>query len=154
MEPRNWFQGMNSASLCSLAGRYDYTIPTRFLAPIDCLKIPAQRSWSVDISYKDDVTVIPFLRELSTMYDRLPLPSTRKWAINMKVMHSNAVMRHPNLCPNVGIKLFLYFSHQTKPSLVNDGIKLCIYYRQSKPYKCRYKTLPIFPPNQTLEMSV
>ncbi len=27
---------------CSLAGRYDNPIPTRFLAPIDCLKIPAQ----------------------------------------------------------------------------------------------------------------
>ncbi len=34
--PRN-----NSASLCSLSGRYDNPIPTPFLAPIDCLKIPA-----------------------------------------------------------------------------------------------------------------
>jgi hypothetical protein len=42
MEPRNRFQGMNSASLCSLAGRYYNPIPTRFLVPIDCLKIPAQ----------------------------------------------------------------------------------------------------------------
>jgi hypothetical protein len=33
---------MNSASLCSLAGQYDNPIPTWFLAPIDCLKIPAQ----------------------------------------------------------------------------------------------------------------
>jgi hypothetical protein len=41
LEPRNRFQGMNSASLCSLAGLYDNPIPTRFLAPIDCLKIPA-----------------------------------------------------------------------------------------------------------------
>ncbi len=41
MEHRNRVQGINSASLCSLAGRYDNTIPTRFLAPIDCLKIPA-----------------------------------------------------------------------------------------------------------------
>ena len=40
-EPRNRFQGVNSASLCSLSGRYDNPIPTRFLAPIDCLKIPA-----------------------------------------------------------------------------------------------------------------
>ncbi len=40
MEPRNRFQGINSASLCSLAGRYDNPIPTRlFLAPIYCLKI-------------------------------------------------------------------------------------------------------------------
>jgi hypothetical protein len=41
-ETRNRFQGINSASLCSLAGRYDNLTPTRFLAPIDCLKIPAQ----------------------------------------------------------------------------------------------------------------
>ncbi len=34
-------QGINSASLCSLAGRYDNPIPTRCLAPIDFLKIPA-----------------------------------------------------------------------------------------------------------------
>jgi hypothetical protein len=42
MEPRNRFQGMDSASLCSLAGQYDNPIPTRFLAPIECLKIPDQ----------------------------------------------------------------------------------------------------------------
>ncbi len=41
MGPRNWFQGINSASLCSLAGRYDKPIPPWFLAPIDFLKIPA-----------------------------------------------------------------------------------------------------------------
>jgi hypothetical protein len=32
---------MDSASLCSLAGRYDNPIPTRFLAPINFLKITA-----------------------------------------------------------------------------------------------------------------
>jgi hypothetical protein len=42
MEPRNRFQEMNSSSLCRLADRYDNPIPTLFLAPIDCLKIPAQ----------------------------------------------------------------------------------------------------------------
>jgi hypothetical protein len=31
---------MNSASLCSLAGRYDNPIPPWFLASIDSLKIP------------------------------------------------------------------------------------------------------------------
>jgi hypothetical protein len=35
-EPRNRFQGINSASPCSLAGRYDSPISTRFLAPLDC----------------------------------------------------------------------------------------------------------------------
>jgi hypothetical protein len=34
---------IDSASLCSLAGRYDNPIPTRFLAP-ECSKIPAQQS--------------------------------------------------------------------------------------------------------------
>jgi hypothetical protein len=33
---------MNSASLCSLAGRYDNPTPPRFLTPIASLKIPAQ----------------------------------------------------------------------------------------------------------------
>ncbi len=43
-EPKNRFQVTNSASLCSLAVLYDNPIPTRFLAPIDCLKIPAHRA--------------------------------------------------------------------------------------------------------------
>ncbi len=42
MEPKNWFQGIDSASLCGLTGRYDNSIHTQFLAPIDCSKIPAQ----------------------------------------------------------------------------------------------------------------
>jgi len=42
MDSRNQFQAIESAWLCSLEGRYDNTIPTRFLAPIDCYKIPAQ----------------------------------------------------------------------------------------------------------------
>jgi hypothetical protein len=41
MGPWNWCQGMNSARLCSLAGRYENPIPPRCLAPIDFLKIPA-----------------------------------------------------------------------------------------------------------------
>ncbi len=41
-EPRNRFQEIDFASLCSLAVRYDNPIPTWFLAPLDCSKIPAQ----------------------------------------------------------------------------------------------------------------
>ncbi len=40
--PRNEFR----QPMCSLAGRYDNPISTRFLARIDCLKIPAQFSLS------------------------------------------------------------------------------------------------------------
>jgi hypothetical protein len=41
-EPKNRFQGINTASPCSLAGRYDDPTPTRFLHRLDCLKIRAQ----------------------------------------------------------------------------------------------------------------
>ncbi len=52
MEPRNRFQRMNSASLCSLAGWYDNPIPPRFLAPIDSLKIPALHEDTIMCEYK------------------------------------------------------------------------------------------------------
>ncbi len=51
---RLWSPGIDSkewippAYLRSLAGRYDNPIPFRFLAPIDCLKIPAQ--WNLQRS--------------------------------------------------------------------------------------------------------
>jgi hypothetical protein len=41
MEPRNRFQGIDSASHCIQEGRYDSPNPARFLATIDCSKIPA-----------------------------------------------------------------------------------------------------------------
>jgi hypothetical protein len=41
MGPMNRFQGIDSASLCSLAGRYHNPIHNWFLVLIDCLKIPA-----------------------------------------------------------------------------------------------------------------
>jgi len=44
MKPKNRFQRINSASLCSLTGRFDNPIPPRCLAPIDFLKIPALSS--------------------------------------------------------------------------------------------------------------
>ncbi len=83
MEPRNRFQGMNSASLCSLAGRYDNPIPTRSLAPIDCLKIPVQ-------TYMDDAVyavLFTFLKIQNTIlydwyqwYDNLCKTVHQKWA--------------------------------------------------------------------------
>ncbi len=50
-EPRNRFEGIDSASLCSLVGQYDYPLPTRFLSPIDCSKIPAQLAYYVCLTY-------------------------------------------------------------------------------------------------------
>ncbi len=43
-EPKNRFQGTNSTRLHSLVGQYDNPVPTRFLAPVDCIKIPTQLS--------------------------------------------------------------------------------------------------------------
>jgi hypothetical protein len=60
METRNRCPGINSASLCSLAGRYDNPIPTRCLAPIDFLKIPAQYTmYTVKAKRKGSFTFDP-----------------------------------------------------------------------------------------------
>jgi hypothetical protein len=50
----------NSVSLCSLAGRYDNPIPTRFLAPIDCLIIPA-RPWDGNLHGVISFTLMPII---------------------------------------------------------------------------------------------
>ncbi len=72
MEPRNRFQRMNSASLCSLAGRYDNPIPTRFLAPIDCLKISA-------LGFKLCVRFLSLGRILSLYYLAGIAHGSEKW---------------------------------------------------------------------------
>ncbi len=61
MGPRNRFPGNEFASLCSLAGRYDNSIPTCFLALTDCSKIPAQESgqmWEILYYDNDDLTTM------------------------------------------------------------------------------------------------
>ncbi len=53
---------MNSASLCSLAGRYDNPIPPRFLDPIGFLKIPAQEegilTWRIKKVERRDAGIV------------------------------------------------------------------------------------------------
>jgi hypothetical protein len=61
---RLWSSGIDSkewitASLSILAGRYDNPIPTRFLASIDCLKIPAQTCMYCTALYLKSVLCIP-----------------------------------------------------------------------------------------------
>jgi hypothetical protein len=66
---------MNSASLCSLAGRYDNPIPPRFLSPIDCLKIPAQATEADRI---DSLVSIPGLiksLKIPPLFQLLPRPN-------------------------------------------------------------------------------
>ncbi len=64
--PRNRFQGMNFASLCSLAGRYDNPLPLRFLAPIDF-----KNSSSDPITLSE--TDLNLLRNISTPNAQLAL---------------------------------------------------------------------------------
>jgi hypothetical protein len=71
MESRNRFQGINSASICSLAGRYDNPIPTGFLAPIDCLKIPA-----LDSTEQEKYLNTPHV--LSVLHEQL-IPNTERF---------------------------------------------------------------------------
>ncbi len=61
-EPRNRFQGIDSASLCSLADWYDKPNPTRFLAPIECSKIPAQNKYIFTCWYSHIYTHIQLWR--------------------------------------------------------------------------------------------
>ncbi len=65
IEPRNRLQWMNAAGLCSLAGRYDNPIPTRFLVPVDCLKIPALDG-PTGSTYFFSVVFTPSLRPATT----------------------------------------------------------------------------------------
>jgi hypothetical protein len=63
LEPRNLFQGINSTSLCSLAGRYESPISTRLLANIDYLKTLAlvltasRKTGFIDISLQTSLRV-------------------------------------------------------------------------------------------------
>jgi hypothetical protein len=48
-------EGINTASIYSLAGQHDKPIPTWFLAPKDCLKIPAQESRNLKKKFKNSI---------------------------------------------------------------------------------------------------
>jgi hypothetical protein len=78
---------MNSASLCSLAGRYENPIPPRCLAPIDFLKIPApttnRRNLSIKPTEQFDVVFaekVPFRRGIILYLEYQEcLPLYPKW---------------------------------------------------------------------------
>ncbi len=84
-QPKNRFQGTNSARLCSLASRYNNPIPTRFLAPIDCLKIPAQ----LDKTHIHTHTLLEVeaWEELCTLYTFIVQPRTYALGIEIGWNH-------------------------------------------------------------------
>jgi hypothetical protein len=61
---------MNSASLCSLAGRYNNPVPTWFLVPIDCLKIPALTAIGQKKIFLSLIDLLIFTRDTSNNRDR------------------------------------------------------------------------------------
>jgi hypothetical protein len=68
-EPKYRFQGID-AFRCSLAGRYDNPIPTRFLAHIDCLKIPAQLCPSTRHSVRGLQRDVSWLTNSALLYSK------------------------------------------------------------------------------------
>jgi hypothetical protein len=62
---------MNSASLCSLADRYDNPLPPPLLAPIDSLKIPAlhAKKGARHISDGGDFFIIQYSSKLEQTFD-------------------------------------------------------------------------------------
>jgi hypothetical protein len=90
MEPRNRFQGSNFASLCSLAGRYDNPFLTRFLAPIDCLKILAQDfMWA----YVQNIGTFPLSQNLKWYQ--------KKWKFPHKVEYLEKIGCHSHIWWNI-----------------------------------------------------
>ncbi len=98
--PRNWLQGMNSASLCSLAGRYNKPIPPRFLAPIDFLKIPAliTRSAILD-NFRNFLRWPAFTYGSPFLYDKITLSlSTISVQLHTVQLHVQWVQNIVNEC--------------------------------------------------------
>jgi hypothetical protein len=82
-ETRYRFQGIDSASLCSLAGRYDIPIPSRLLTPKDCFKIPALFSWHWLPAPDDQKNwlYVPFFHRGKTVFPNVKGGSTRIFII-------------------------------------------------------------------------
>ncbi len=79
-DPRNRLPEINFASLCSLAGRYDNSIPTRFLAPIDCSKIPelflSRETTSTFFKFSLFINFIVSVGCPAVSYNRLIIPTS------------------------------------------------------------------------------
>jgi hypothetical protein len=81
---------MNSACLCSQAGRYDNPIHARFLAPIDFLKIPALNPTPLFRDFKDAKKLI-----FSSYFFLITYPQARTLSsvLKIKVFAKNFVLK-------------------------------------------------------------
>ncbi len=98
-EPNKRFQGINSTSLCSLAGRCDNPIPTRFLYPLrlfinssttiaQCLSLPAdkRRGCTKDDSKKCVGLLNPIF----------PLRKRDQWRTRLKIFKNRSPLEGRN----------------------------------------------------------
>jgi len=94
----------HSASLCSLAGRYGNPFPTRFLAPIDCLKIPAldrtvlgKRDLRIYSSSMGSMELCVLSSPVSRGLDLLTLDGTDGWTTRLA---QSCLFHRPLLFPS------------------------------------------------------
>ncbi len=103
---------MNSASLCSLAGRYNNPIPTRFLAPIGCLKIPAQ-AWKMALEFLKNLLyyIFPCLpksfRKILSYGRYLPYVIKTDQTDQIRNIGENSPY-HTNFITNFGEKIYVW----------------------------------------------
>ncbi len=113
MEPSNRFQGMNKASLCSLAGRYDNPIPPRFIAPKDSSKIPAPVASTLWCLFTAPVKETP--RRITTVTSYLK-------EISMKALWKREELLRPPLLSSSGF--FIRFVKTMSTVFLPPRIKL------------------------------
>ncbi len=88
MEPRNQVQGMNFASLCSLAGRFDNPIPTRFLAPHRLFKNSSSGYWLASYSLTDSFVYCFCITE-KTFLRRKSIRTKRNFHVESQILCRN-----------------------------------------------------------------
>ncbi len=101
MEPRNRLQGIDSVSLCSLAGQYENSIPTWFLAPIDCSKF---QHWVFhpETVFKEGHSVSDHMPELTITEYNLTLCRLRS---RLQQITMGNPMPESNLSPSQGQRI-------------------------------------------------
>ncbi len=127
MELRNRFHGIDSASQCCLAGRYDNPIPTRFLAPMAYSKIPALDTSGagstiiVTSSRKDFVFILCKIANFNSL-DTVPWTPSSEWSSNCFLqLRQGQLVQKLLICCNAS-KLFCCFDYNNYTVQLNINL--------------------------------
>jgi hypothetical protein len=82
--------GIDSACLCSLAGRYDNPIHTRFPSPMDCSKIPAQTPLSCGLVIR--LQVVRPQEVWSSIYHSIPYVAAPPSVEHLQQIHPQNIL--------------------------------------------------------------